>query len=397
MADTKAKVKPVASANGKSAASNGKGKQPQKVTDAATGVVTKVQPAVEVLPNAHAGDNPSIEPKATSPAKLEFSPEVYMRWYEQMQLMRKFEEKAGQLYGQQKIKGFCHLYIGQEACVAGAVSALEVGDKYITAYRDHAHPLALGTSPNAIMAELFAKATGCSKGKGGSMHMFDKQVGFMGGHGIVGGQIPMGAGIAFAEKYNKTGKLCICYMGDGAVRQGALHEAFNMAMLWKLPVIFVVENNGYAMGTAVSRSSNVVELHQIAEGYLMPNEPVNAMNVEDVHHAVARAAERARAGEGPTFLEFKTYRYKGHSMSDPAKYRTKEEVEEYRHRDSIEAVRHTILTHQLATEDELTAIDERIKAQVQQSVEFAENSPFPDASELYQDVYVQADYPYIHD
>ena len=396
MAESKIKDAPKAGANGSSTTSNTKG-QPEKVVDNATGVTTATQPPVEVLPDAHQGSNPNEEPTASSPTKLEFSKEVYMRWYEQMQLMRKFEEKAGQLYGQQKIKGFCHLYIGQEACVAGAVSALEKGDKYITAYRDHAHPLALGTSPNAIMAELFAKATGCSKGKGGSMHMFDKEVGFMGGHGIVGGQVPMGAGIAFAEKYNKTGKLCICYMGDGAVRQGALHEAFNMAMLWKLPVIFVVENNGYAMGTSVQRTSNVTDLHVIAEGYQMPNEPVNAMNVEEVHHAVARAAERARGGEGPTFLEFKTYRYKGHSMSDPAKYRTKEEVEEYRHRDSIEAVRHTILTHQLATEEELNAIDERIKAQVQESVDFAENSPYPDAAELYTEVYVQSDYPYIQD
>ncbi len=392
MAESKVKDAPKAGANGKSA--NG---QTPKTVDAATGVVTAPLPAVEEMPDAHQGGNPSGEPIATSPAKPEFSKEVYLAWYAQMQLMRKFEEKAGQLYGQQKIKGFCHLYIGQEACVAGAISALEPGDKYITAYRDHAHPLALGTSPNAIMAELFAKATGCSKGKGGSMHMFDKEVGFMGGHGIVGGQIPMGAGIAFAEKYNKTGKLCICYMGDGAVRQGALHEAFNMAMLWKLPVIFVVENNGYAMGTSVQRTSNVTDLHIIAEGYQMPNEPVNAMNVEDVHHAVARAAERARAGEGPTFLEFKTYRYKGHSMSDPAKYRTKEEVEEYRHRDTIESVRHTILTHHMATEDELNATDERIKARVQESVDFAENSPYPDAAELYHDVYVQSDYPYIHD
>jgi pyruvate dehydrogenase E1 component alpha subunit len=388
------KVKDASKAGAKGSEANG---QAAKVVDAATGVETAPQPAVEEMPAAHQGGNPSDEPVATSPAQPEFPKETYLTWYEQMQLMRKFEEKAGQLYGQQKIKGFCHLYIGQEACVAGAVSALEKGDKYITAYRDHAHPLALGTSPNAIMAELFAKATGCSKGKGGSMHMFDKEVGFMGGHGIVGGQIPMGAGIAFAEKYNKTGKLCICYMGDGAVRQGALHEAFNMAMLWKLPVIFVVENNGYAMGTAVARSSNVTELHIIADGYQMPNEPVNAMNVEDVHHAVARAAERARNGEGPTFLEFKTYRYKGHSMSDPAKYRTKEEVEEYRHRDTIEAVRHTILTHNMATEDELTAIDERIKAQVQESVDFAENSPYPTADELFKDVYVQNDYPYIHD
>ncbi|UYZ58402.1 pyruvate dehydrogenase (acetyl-transferring) E1 component subunit alpha [Hymenobacter latericus] len=327
----------------------------------------------------------------------EFNKETYLTWYESMMLMRRFEEKAGQLYGQQKIKGFCHLYIGQEACVAGAVSALQKGDKWITAYRDHAHPLALGTSPNALMAELFAKETGCSKGKGGSMHMFDKNVNFMGGHGIVGGQVPLGAGVAFAEKYNKTGNLCICYMGDGAVRQGALHEAFNMAMLWKLPVIFVVENNGYAMGTSVSRTSNVTDLYTIGEGYDMPSEPVDAMQVEEVHQAVARAAERARAGEGPTFLEFKTYRYKGHSMSDPAKYRTKEEVEGYRQRDSIENVRAVILERQYATEDELNAIDEKIKAAVAESVEFAENSPFPPAEELFQDVYVQADYPYIRE
>ncbi|OON71185.1 pyruvate dehydrogenase (acetyl-transferring) E1 component subunit alpha [Hymenobacter sp. CRA2] len=336
---------------------------------------------------------------AKSPAAQNqaFDKDTYMRWYESMMLMRRFEEKAGQLYGQQKIRGFCHLYIGQEACVAGAVSALRKGDKYITAYRDHAHPLALGTSPNALMAELFAKETGCSKGKGGSMHMFDKSVGFMGGHGIVGGQVPLGAGIAFAEKYNKTGNLCICYMGDGAVRQGALHEAFNMAMLWKLPVIFVVENNGYAMGTSVQRTSNVTDLYTLGEAYDMPSEPVDAMQVEEVHQAVARAAERARAGEGPTFLEFKTYRYKGHSMSDPAKYRTKEEVEGYRQRDTIENVRAVILERQFATEQELEAIDERIKAQVAESVEFAENSPFPPAEELFQDVYVQADYPYIRE
>ncbi|MBD2769177.1 pyruvate dehydrogenase (acetyl-transferring) E1 component subunit alpha [Hymenobacter sp. BT664] len=342
-----------------------------------------------------AASGTDLSTQADAPAT--FPKETYLRWYEQMQLMRKFEDKAGQLYGQQKIKGFCHLYIGQEACVAGAVSALEEGDKYITAYRDHAHPLALGTSPNAVMAELFAKATGCSKGKGGSMHMFDKSVGFMGGHGIVGGQVPMGAGIAFAEKYNKTGKLCICYMGDGAVRQGALHEAFNMAMLWKLPVIFVIENNGYAMGTSVARTSNVTDLYKIGLSYDMPSEPVNGMRVEDVHEAVARAAERARSGQGPTLLEFKTYRYKGHSMSDPAKYRTKEELEDYRLRDAIESVRHTILTNGMATEADLEAIDETIKAQVNEAVEFAETSPYPTPDELYKDVYVQDDYPYIHD
>jgi pyruvate dehydrogenase E1 component alpha subunit len=394
MAESKVKD----ASKGAKGSSNGATTPPIKTADEATGVETMQQAAIaQEMPDAHKGGEEADAPTASSTTEPRFSKETYLTWYEQMQLIRKFEEKTGQLYGQQKIKGFCHLYIGQEACIAGAVSALEKGDKYITAYRDHAHPLALGTSPNAVMAEMFAKVTGCSKGKGGSMHMFDKEVGFMGGHGIVGAQVPMGAGIAFAEKYNKTGKLCICYMGDGAVRQGALHEAFNMAMLWKLPVIFVVENNGYAMGTSVQRTSNVTELYHIGRGYDMPSEPVNAMNVEDVHDAVARAAERARAGEGPTFLEFKTYRYKGHSMSDPMKYRTKEELEEYRQRDTIEAVRHTILTNNMATEEDLTAIDEKIKARVLEAVEFAENSPYPDASELYEDVYVQNDYPYIRD
>jgi pyruvate dehydrogenase E1 component alpha subunit len=336
-------------------------------------------------------------PETKVKSELKFSKETYLRWYEMMQLMRKFEEKAGQLYGQQKIKGFCHLYIGQEACAAGAITALTKDDKWITAYRDHAHPLGLGTSPNAVMAELFAKSTGCSKGKGGSMHIFDKEVNFVGGHGIVGAQIPLGAGLAFAEKYNKTGNLCICYMGDGAVRQGAFHEALNMAMLWKLPVIFVIENNGYAMGTSVKRTSNVTELYKLGSAYDMPSEPVNAMKCEDVHEAVARAAERARAGEGPSLLEFRTYRYKGHSMSDPAKYRTKEELENYRNQDPIEVVRHTILENEFATEQQLEEIDNRIKEEVLASVEFAENSPYPTADELYKDVYAQQDYPFIQD
>ncbi len=339
------------------------------------------------------------EDKAKSQGKdssqSKFSKETYLFWYEKMQLIRKFEEKAGQLYGQQKIKGFCHLYIGQEACALGAVSALEKGDKYITAYRDHGTPLALGTSSNAIMAELFAKATGCSKGKGGSMHIFDKEVGFAGGHGIVGGQIPLGAGLAFAEKYNKTGKLCICYMGDGAVRQGAFHETLNMAMTWKLPVIFVIENNGYAMGTSVKRTSNVVELYTLGEAYDMPSEPVDGMSVEAVHEAVERAAKRARSGEGPTLLEFRTYRYKGHSMSDPAKYRTKEELESYKALDPIEQVKATILKNKYATEAELEEIDAKIKEEVAESVKFAEESPYPETSEAYKDVYAQEDYPYI--
>jgi pyruvate dehydrogenase E1 component alpha subunit len=324
-----------------------------------------------------------------------YNKEQYMYWYESMMLQRKFEEKAGQLYGQQKIRGFCHLYIGQEACSSGAVSALEKGDKYITSYRDHGQPLALGTSPNAIMAELFGKATGTTKGKGGSMHIFDKEVGFVGGHGIVGAQIPVGAGIGFAEKYKGTKNLCICYMGDGAVRQGAFHETFNMAMTWKIPVIFVVENNGYAMGTSVERSSNVKDLYTLAEAYDMPAEPVDAMDVEAVHEAVRRAAARARKGDGPTYLEFKTYRYRGHSMSDPQKYRTKEEVAEWKSRDPIEMTRERILKGNIATEEELETIDAKVKVQVAESVKFAEESPFPTAEDAYKDIYMQEDYPFI--
>ncbi|HNP18172.1 MAG TPA: pyruvate dehydrogenase (acetyl-transferring) E1 component subunit alpha [Fulvivirga sp.] len=326
-----------------------------------------------------------------------FSKETYLEWFESMLLMRRFEEKAGQLYGQQKIKGFCHLYIGQEACVAGAVSALKEGDKYITAYRDHAHPIALGTDPKKIMAELFAKETGISKGKGGSMHIFDKEHNFFGGHGIVGGQIPLGAGMAFAEKYNKTDNLSICYMGDGAVRQGAFHEALNLAMHWKLPVIFVIENNGYAMGTSVQRTSNVTDLYLLGSSYAMPSAPVDAMSVEEVHKAVEIAAKRARAGEGPTLLEFRTYRYKGHSMSDPAKYRTKDEVEEYKQRDPIEQVRSVILKKKYATEKDFEKIEARIKEQVAECVKFAEESAYPDPSEAFKDVYAQEDYPYIMD
>lgn len=333
--------------------------------------------------------------KAKTTTKDSFSKETYMNWFQSMLLMRRFEEKAGQLYGQQKIRGFCHLYIGQEACVAGAVSALKEGDKYITAYRDHAHPIGLGTDPKKIMAELFAKETGVSKGKGGSMHMFDKEKGFMGGHGIVGGQIPLGAGIAFAEKYNKTDNLCICYMGDGAVRQGAFHEALNLAMTWNLPVIFAIENNGYAMGTSVKRTSNVTDLYTLGEAYDMPSAGVDAMQVEEVHKAIAEAAERARKGEGPTLLEFRTYRYKGHSMSDPAKYRTKDEVEEYKLKDPIEQVRATILKNKYATEEELNKINKEIKGIVDESVKFAEESDFPAPEEAYKDVYAQPDYPFI--
>ena len=329
--------------------------------------------------------------------KEEFSKEQYMEWFESMLFMRRFEEKAGQLYGQQKIRGFCHLYIGQEACVSGAVSALKKGDKYITAYRDHAHPLALGSDPKAIMAELYGKVTGISRGKGGSMHMFDKENGFYGGHGIVGAQIPLGTGIGFAEKYSGTDNLCMCYMGDGAVRQGAFHEALNLAMTMKLPVIFCIENNGYAMGTSVKRTSNVTELHVLGEAYEMPSAAVDAMSVEAVHHAVAEAAERARKGDGPTLLEFRTYRYKGHSMSDPAKYRTKEELEDYKKKDPIEQVRDIILKKKYATEEELKSLDKKLKDDVMECVDFAEKSDWPPASDAYTDVYAEENYPYVTD
>ena len=263
-----------------------------------------------------------------SASKVKFSKKTYLTWYESMLLMRKFEEKASQLYLQQKFGGFCHLYIGQEAIVAGTASATKKGDKHMTAYRDHAHPIGFGMHPKYVMAELYGKCTGCSKGKGGSMHMFDKERNFMGGHGIVGAQIPMGAGIAFAEKYKGSKNVALCSMGDGAVRQGSLHETFNMAMKWLLPVVFIIENNNYAMGTSVERTTNVTDLSKIGLSYDMPSEVVNGMKCEDVHEALERACERARNGEGPTLLDIRTYRYKGHSMSDPQKYRTKEEVAE---------------------------------------------------------------------
>ncbi|MDB9775263.1 pyruvate dehydrogenase (acetyl-transferring) E1 component subunit alpha [Vicingaceae bacterium] len=335
--------------------------------------------------------------KTTSTKKSNFSKETYLTWYESMLLMRKFEEKAGQLYIQQKIRGFCHLYIGQEALVAGAMSTLTDDDNMITAYRDHAHPLAKGVHPNAVMAELYGKVTGCSKGKGGSMHIFDKDKNFFGGHGIVGGQVPLGAGIAFADKYKGNKNVTVCYMGDGAVRQGAFHEALNMAMTWKLPVIFVIENNQYAMGTSVERTSNVTDLNKLALAFDMPNEQVNGMACEPVHEAFERAVERARNGEGPTLLEMRTYRYKGHSMSDPAKYRTKEELEEYKTMDPIENALAVIKDKKYATEAQLKEIQDRVKAQVKESVDFAEESEFPKAEDLYNDVYVQEDYPFLRD
>lgn len=298
---------------------------------------------------------------------------------------------------QQKFGGFCHLYIGQEAVVAGTASACEKEDKHITAYRDHAHPIALGIHPKYMMAELYGKATGMSKGKGGSMHMFHKDVNLMGGHGIVGAQIPMGAGIAFAEKYNDTKNVVYCSMGDGAVRQGALHETFNMAMLWKLPVVFIIENNNYAMGTSVERSSNVTDLTKLGASYEMPAEAVNGMNVEDVHEGIKKAAKHCRDGKGPMLIEIRTYRYKGHSMSDPGKYRTKEELEDYKNQDPITRVLETIKKNKYMSDEDIKAYEKEVKEIVAESVKFAEESDAPKPEDLYKDVYYQEDYPYIRD
>ena len=329
--------------------------------------------------------------------KLPFSKEQYLDWYEEMLLIRKIEEKTGQLYIQQKFGGFCHLYIGQEAVVSGTMSATIKGDKHITAYRDHAHPIALGIHPKYMMAELYGKSTGMSKGKGGSMHMFNKEVGLMGGHGIVGAQIAMGAGIAFAEQYKGTGNICVTSMGDGAVRQGILHETFNMAMNWKIPVVFVIENNHYAMGTSVERTTNVKNLAEIGESYDMPAKSVDGMKVTEVHEAMIWATEHARSGKGPVLLDIRTYRYKGHSMSDPQKYRTKEEVNKYKAQDPILFVKEIIEKNKFATDKDFEEIAARVKATVEESVKFAEESPEPETSELYKDIYVEDNYPYIMD
>lgn len=346
----------------------------------------------KVAKKSNKGDKPgNTEAKASK----KFSKETYLQWYESMLLMRKFEEKTGQLYIQQKIRGFCHLYIGQEALVAGSESVLRREDRVITAYRDHAHPIGRGLHPKYIMAELMAKATGCSKGKGGSMHIFSKEFNFFGGHGIVGGQIPLGAGIAFADKYNGNDNVTLCYMGDGAVRQGALHEAFNMAMLWKLPVVFIIENNYYAMGTSVERTSNVHDLYKIGLAYDMPSAQVDGMSCEAVHEAIETAVNRARKGEGPSLLEMETYRYKGHSMSDAQTYRTKEEVKEYQLQDPIEKVLATIKQNKWLDDAAIETIEKRVDDIVAESVKFGEESPYPSAEELYKDVYVQNDYPYI--
>lgn len=315
-----------------------------------------------------------------------------------MQLIRQFELMAEEKYKMEgKIRGFFHAYIGQEAIAAGCMTATRPEDSFITGYRDHGLAIAKGVSVNSCMAELYGKATGNAKGKGGSMHFFGKDVNFFGGHGIVGAQIGTGGGLAFAEMYRDTDNVVLSFFGDGAARQGILHETFNLAMLWKLPVIFICENNQYAMGTSVQRSSNVVDIYKLADAYEMPADQVDGMKAETVHEAVARAVKRAREKGGPTLLEIKTYRYKGHSISDPQKYRTKEELEEYKAKDPIGILLNTIKENKIASDEEIAEINKRVEEAVAESVKFAEESPWPAEDEVLKDVYVDQNYPFIVD
>jgi len=314
-----------------------------------------------------------------------------LKYYRDMLLIRRFEEKAGQLYGMGQIAGFCHLYIGQEAVVTGCRAAMIDGDQMITGYRDHGHMLACGMESRGVMAELTGRSGGYSRGKGGSMHMFSTEKHFYGGHGIVGAQVPIGAGLALANKYTGNGNVSLAFFGDGASNQGQVYEAFNMAKLWDLPVVFVIENNQYAMGTSVVRSSAETELYKRGSSFEIEGLQVDGMNVLEVRDAAKKAIKHARDGKGPMILEMKTYRYRGHSMSDPAKYRSRDEVTKTRsERDPIDMAKHRLLDEKWVTEDELKAIDKEIKAIVVDSAEFAQTSPEPDPSELYTDVLLEA-------
>jgi pyruvate dehydrogenase E1 component alpha subunit len=316
-----------------------------------------------------------------------FNKEEELAAFRNMLLIRRFEEKAGQMYGMGLIGGFCHLYIGQEAVVTGVIMGAAEGDQTITGYRDHGHMLACGMDPKAVMAELTGRNSGASKGKGGSMHMFSKAKHFYGGHGIVAAQVPLGSGLAFANRYRGNGNICFTYLGDGAANQGQVYESFNMAELWKLPVVYIVENNRYAMGTSVARSSALTDFSKRGQSFKIPGEQVDGMDVRAVKSATARAAEWCRRGNGPMILEMQTYRYRGHSMSDPAKYRSKDEVQKMREeRDPIEQVRARLLTSKQASEADLKRIDAAVRAIIAEAAEFASREPEPDAAELWTDV-----------
>ena len=334
---------------------------------------------------ATAKSTKSKAPQETGPAP--FNRDEELAAYRMMLLIRRFEEKAGQMYGMGLIGGFCHLYIGQEAVVVGMQMAMEEGDQFITGYRDHGHMLACGMSANGVMAELTGRRGGYSKGKGGSMHMFSVEKQFFGGHGIVGAQVSLGTGLGFANRYKKNGKVSLAFFGDGAANQGQVYESFNMAALWKLPVVYVIENNRYAMGTAVTRASSQTDFSKRGASFDIPGEQVDGMDVRAVREASARALEHARTGQGPYILEMQTYRYRGHSMSDPAKYRSKEEVQKMRNEhDPIEQVRNRLLAGGFVSEDDLKKIDAEVRVIVQESAEFAQNDPEPDASELWTDI-----------
>jgi len=330
--------------------------------------------------------SPKAKRKPNSPA-----PEELLGYYRDMLLIRRFEEKAGQLYGMGLIGGFCHLYIGQEAVVVGLQANCKDGDQVVTSYRDHGHMLASGMDPKGVMAELTGREGGYSRGKGGSMHMFSAEKKFYGGHGIVGAQVPIGAGLGFANKYRRTDNVSLAYFGDGAANQGQIYETFNMAALWSLPVIFVIENNQYAMGTAQKRSTSTPAIYTRGEAFGIPGEEVDGMDVLKVREAGQRAVEHCRAGKGPFILEMKTYRYRGHSMSDPAKYRTREEVSKMREeRDPIDGLRKLILEGSYADEDAIKAIDKEIRAVVNDAAQFAQDSPEPGVAELYTDILAEA-------
>ena len=340
----------------------------------------------DASPPVRAKAAPRKTPNAPSTI-ASFTKEQELTAYRNMLLIRRFEEKAGQLYGMGLIGGFCHLYIGQEAIVVGVMMVAKVGDQTITGYRDHGHMLACGMDPKGVMAELTGRRGGVSKGKGGSMHMFSKEKNFYGGHGIVGAQVPLGTGLAFANRFRDNGKISFTYFGDGAANQGQVYESFNMAELWKLPVVYIIENNRYAMGTSVTRSSALTDFSKRGQSFNIPGEQIDGMDVRAVKGAAERAAEWCRGGNGPIILEMKTYRYRGHSMSDPAKYRSKEEVQKMREEhDPIEQVRARLLGAKQASEDDLKKIDAEIRSIIAEAVEFASHDPEPDPAELWTDV-----------
>lgn len=311
----------------------------------------------------------------------------YIDSFNLMLLIRRFEEKCGQFYGMGMIGGFCHLYIGQEAVIVGVYKAKQKHDSVITSYRDHGHVIMSGTDPKFVMAELMGKSSGCSKGKGGSMHMFNKSDKFYGGHGIVGAQVPIGTGLAFSEKYNRTHNICFTFLGDGAVNQGQVYESFNMAALWKLPVLYIIENNGYSMGTSLDRSTSITDLYKKGESFGIPGVQVDGMNINSVYNASSQMSEYIREGNGPAIIEVKTYRFRGHSMSDPANYRSKEEVQEYKKKDPITVTKQLILERAYATEDQVKDIEQEIKLKIANVAEFAINEPLPSEDELYTDIY----------